>query len=57
MFCSSDLSYFTVQYGLTHITFTDDAPNVIAVSKITAHEDYVPGNGYKNDVAILEVIK
>jgi secreted trypsin-like serine protease len=49
--------YYSVQYGVTRISSALNAPNVIEVSKITVHEGYVPGNGYLNDVAVVEVLR
>ncbi|XP_063911246.1 trypsin-6-like [Zophobas morio] len=49
------IRYYTVQYGLTHIIRGADAPNVINVTRLIPHENYTPGNGYINDVAIVEL--
>ncbi|XP_063911252.1 chymotrypsin-1-like isoform X2 [Zophobas morio] len=44
-----------VQFGLTHITSGEDSPNVIKVSRLIPHENYTPGDGYVNDVALVEL--
>ncbi|KAJ3660402.1 hypothetical protein Zmor_004852 [Zophobas morio] len=46
---------YSIQYGLTHIISGEDAPNVIKAAKLTPHENYVAGNGYVNDVAVIEL--
>lgn len=45
----------SIQYGVTTIDQTSNATNKIPVSKYTVHPDYKPGNGFINDIAILEV--
>lgn len=44
----------SVQYGVTRIS--NDGLNTIPVEKVIYHPDYVPGNGYVNDVALLKVL-
>ncbi|RZC41968.1 chymotrypsin-1, partial [Asbolus verrucosus] len=48
-------SYFSVQYGVTKISWEKNASNVVQVSKVMANENYTPRHGYINDVAIVEL--
>ncbi|EFA01277.2 serine protease P40 [Tribolium castaneum] len=54
---SYDVSLLSVQYGIVEISSGDSAPNVVQVSKVTFHENYTAGNGYINDIAVVEVTK
>ncbi|XP_063911248.1 chymotrypsin-1-like isoform X2 [Zophobas morio] len=49
---------YNVQYGLTHIIEGPNAPNVIGVSRLIPHENYLPVvilMGARNDVALVEL--
>ncbi|XP_044269857.1 trypsin-3-like [Tribolium madens] len=52
-----DASYLSVQYGIVEITSGDSAPNVVQVSKVIFHENYTMGNGYINDIAVVQLAK
>lgn len=44
---------YKIQYGV--LEQTSDGKNTIKVQSIVYHENYAPGNGYHNDIAIMKV--
>lgn len=50
----SNVSACSVEYEVTRIN-PDDFYSLTSVTKVIYHENYKPGNGYVNDVAVLKV--
>lgn len=47
----------SIQYGIIHISSENDALNVINVEEVVIHNNFLPGNGYLNDIGMLKVRK